>query len=249
MEQAGHDYLKDIELDLDGPSAQTLGYVHSIETAGTVDGPGVRTVVWTTGCVLRCLYCHNPDTWHLKAGRPMALEDVTGEIAKYASSLKLMHGGVTLSGGEPLIQAPFTALDTSGFLGSRADDAMLGDIDLVLLDIKSWDPETYRHVTGRELQPTLDFARRLADLGKPVWLRFVLVPDLTDAPADIRGIADFAAALGNIQRVEVLPFHQLGAAKWQALGYDYLLARTPPPTDDQVDAARAVFRERELEVH
>src|SRR5512143_138394 len=169
------------------------GYIHSVESGGTVDGPGVRFVVFTTGCPLRCLYCHNPDSLHLKDGRQVSSAKVVAEIAGYAPFLKRARGGVTISGGEPLAQPAFTAavlrgckrlglhtaLDTSGYLGAAAPDALLADTDLVLLDIKSFDPETYRRLTGVALQPTLDFARRLAALDKAMWVRYVLVPGLT----------------------------------------------------------------------
>jgi pyruvate formate lyase activating enzyme len=170
--------------------------------------------------------------------------------------LRVMGGGLTISGGEPLVQVGFTrglfaaakrmglhtALDTSGFLGHRADDAYLQHVDLVLLDIKSGDPDTYRKVTGVELRPTLRFAERLSMMGKPVWIRYVLVPGLTDDPENIGKVARFAAPMRNVEWIEVLPFHQMGAFKWKALDLDYTLAETPTPTDDQVRAALEIFR-------
>ncbi|WP_119167059.1 pyruvate formate-lyase-activating protein [Algihabitans albus] len=230
------------------------GRIHSLETAGTVDGPGVRFVVFTTGCPLRCKYCHNPDAQHLKAGEATTVGAVMAELAPFASFYRA-HGGLTVTGGEPLVQPDFTralfqaaklwglttALDTSGFLGARADDALLEVTDLVLLDIKSWDPETYRDVTGVALQPTLDFARRLAKRGTPLWLRFVLVPGLTDSDENVRGLATFARSLPNVDRIEVLPFHKMGEAKWRALGRSYQLFETPEPTADQIERVRALL--------
>jgi len=232
------------------------GMVHSWDLSTGVDGPGTRFVTFLAGCPLRCLYCHNPDTRHMRDGRRTAVDEIVHEAAKYTEFIQASGGGATISGGEPLLQPVFTgelfhrfqhelglhtALDTSGFLGTRATDALLADVDLVLLDIKSWDRARYRHLTGRELEPTLDFARRLADLGKEVWVRFVLVPGLTDQAGDVEGIAAFTASLGNVSRVDVLPFHKLGAAKWQALGLEFTLADTPVPTPEQTATARATF--------
>ena len=166
------------------------GWVHSTEAGGAVDGPGIRHVLFLSGCMLRCRYCHNPDTWHMHKGKPTTSREVLREIAGYAKFLIHAKGGVTLTGGEPLVQPDFvaailrgckemglhTALDTAGFLGTHADDYLLADVDLVLLDIKAFSEETYRALTGVALQPTLDFAERLAAMNKPVWLRYVLVP-------------------------------------------------------------------------
>lgn len=236
------------------------GFLHSYETGSAVDGPGIRMVLWTTGCFFRCQYCQNPDTWQIKNGRLVTVEQVMQEAGKYARFLARTHGGLTISGGEPLVQAAFvsrifreckqlglhTALDTNGYLGDRLTDADLAAVDLVLLDIKSWEPATHQRVTGKEVAPVLRFARRLADLRRAAWIRFVLVPGLTDDPANVDGLADFVATLGNVERVEVLPFHQLGRFKWEQLGIDYLLKDTAPP--DNALLARVVdqFRARGL---
>ncbi|MFJ4668339.1 pyruvate formate-lyase-activating protein [Kitasatospora purpeofusca] len=232
------------------------GTLHSWDLSTGVDGPGTRFVAFLAGCPLRCLYCHNPDTRHLRDGQRSSADGIVEEAAKYTAFIRASGGGATVSGGEPLLQPELTgellhrfkhelglhtALDTSGFLGSRATDALLADTDLVLLDIKSWDHALYRRLTGQELAPTLDFARRLAGLGTEVWVRFVLVPDLTDAAGNIEGVAAFAASLGNVTRVDVLPFHRLGAAKWRALGLDFPLADTPVPAPGRTAEARAVF--------
>ena len=235
-----------------GPVA---GSVHSWDTSTGVDGPGTRFVVFTQGCPLRCLYCHNPETWRMREGQRTTSDVLVREAAKYAPFIAASGGGATVSGGEPLLQPRFTAallrgfrdlglhtaLDTSGFLGTKADAGLLDATDLVLLDIKSWDAALYRRLTGATLHPTLAFARRLADLGKPVHLRFVLVPRLTDEPANIDGLACFAASLGNIQRVDVLPFHKLGQGKYRTLGLTFPLADTPSPTTEQTRAARERF--------
>lgn len=232
------------------------GWIHSTETGGAVDGPGIRYVLFMSGCLLRCAYCHNPDTWHMHHGKPTTSNEVLAEIASYAKFLTHAKGGVTLSGGEPLVQPDFThailrgckemglhtALDTAGFLGMHADDYLLSDVDLVLLDIKAFSEETYQDLTGVALEPTLAFARRLAAMGKPVWLRYVLVPGLTDKFEEIEGLAAFAASLGNVERVDVLPFHKMGEFKWAAEGVPYRLTDTPAPPPELVDRVRAVFR-------
>jgi pyruvate formate lyase activating enzyme len=240
-----------------------MGFLHSFTTGSTVDGPGVRVVAWTTGCHWRCRYCHNPDTWTVSNGIPVTLANATQELRKYRYGLKAMSGGFTLSGGEPLMQDRFavklltaahsmgihTAVETNGSLGSRLTDEELETIDLVLLGIKTWDPENHRRLTGMEIGPLLDFARRLAARKKPVWVRFVLVPGLTDDAKDIAQIAKFAASLGNVERVEVLPFHQMGRFKWKELKLDYTLDDVKPPTIDVVQAACAQFRAEGLKAY
>ncbi len=243
-------------------TASVDGYIHSVETLGTVDGPGIRYVLFAQGCPLRCLYCHNPDSFKMKAGRRVASGVLLDEIQGMADFLRRARGGVTISGGDPLVQPEFvasilrgckemnlhTALDTSGYLGAAATDAMLDDIDLVLLDIKSFDPAIYRRVTSVELQPTLDFARRLDSRGNKMWIRFVLVPGLTDDPANVEGLADFVASLKMVERVEVLPFHKLGEFKWKELKLTYQLADTQVPTPELIEHVHDVFSSRGLTV-
>ena len=233
-----------------------LGFLHSFTTGSTVDGPGVRVVAWTAGCQFRCLYCHNPDTWNMMNGHAVTLERAREELSKYHTGLKAMGGGFTLSGGEPLMQDRFavrlftaakkmgihTALDSNGFLGDRLSDEELEQIDLVLLDIKSWDRQRHRKLTGKDVGPTLDFAKRLASRKRPVWLRFVLVPGLTDDKETVQPIAKFAAGLGNVERVDVLPFHQMGRFKWKELGLDYTLNDVPLPSVDLVERTCEQFR-------
>jgi len=233
-----------------------FGYVHSYETSSRYDGPGLRLVLFMSGCLLRCQYCHNPDTWHLKDGTYVSAQQVIDRLGSFASALRALDGGLTISGGEPMVQLAFTrrilagakqmglhtAIETSGFLGDRVDDNFLSCLDLVLLDIKSSDPETYRLVTGRDLAPTLRFAERLSAIGKPVWVRFTLVPGLTDAPANVDGIARFVAPMKNVEWVEVQPFHQLGAFKWNAMKLDYKEANTQAPTRDLVNRVLEQFR-------
>jgi pyruvate formate lyase activating enzyme len=233
-----------------------MGFLHSFTTGSTVDGPGVRVVAWTAGCQLRCLYCHNPDTWNMMNGIPVTLERAIQAIKKYRHGLKLMFGGFTLSGGEPLMQDRFaarlftaaksmgvhTALDTNGYLGERLSDNELDQIDVVLLDIKAWDSQRHRMLTGKDVGPILDFARRLAERKRTVWLRYVLVPGLTDDENDINQIAMFAARLGNVARVDVLPFHQLGRYKWKKLGLTYALDDVVPAPPWLVERVCSQFR-------
>jgi pyruvate formate lyase activating enzyme len=240
-----------------------MGFLHSFTTGSAVDGPGVRVVAWTTGCMWRCRYCHNPDTWTMKNGIPVSVGKALEELRKYSRGLKVMGGGVTISGGEPLMQDRFvvkvlqgakamevhTTIETNGFYGDRLSDAELESIDLVMLGLKTWDPARHRELTGRDIDATLAFAKRLAAKGKPIWVRFVLVPGLTDDPVDIGGIARFAASLGNVQRVEVLPFHQMGRFKWERLGIRYLLGDTEPPSSDAIAQACQIFRAEGLAAH
>jgi pyruvate formate lyase activating enzyme len=193
-------------------------------------------------------------------GIPVSIQRATDELRKYRHGLKVMSGGLTVSGGEPLMQHRFvvklmtaaremgvhTALDTNGGLGERLTDADLEVIDLVLLDLKAWDAERHRHLTGVDNAATLDFARRLAARRRPVWVRFVQVPGLTDDPGEVAGIARFAAELGNVERVDVLPFHQLGKFKWERLGLEYTLRDVPAPSPDAAERACAIFRQSDL---
>ncbi|MEL6604282.1 MAG: pyruvate formate-lyase-activating protein [Cyanobacteria bacterium J06614_10] len=241
---------------------QISGRIHSVETCGTVDGPGIRFVVFTQGCLLRCQYCHNPDTRSLTGGKLVAVESLVKEIESYRAYMRASGGGVTVSGGEPLLQPEFvrelfrrcqllgihTALDTSGFPDFERSQPVLDHTDLVLLDIKSFDPHTYHQVTSVSIEPTLHFATYLGEIHKPMWVRFVLVPGLTDDPDNVASVAKFAAKLGSVEKVEILPFHQMGKYKWEALGEDYLLENTPTPTPAQVQQAASIFARYGLQV-
>jgi len=229
--------------------------VHSWDLSTGVDGPGTRLVIFLSGCPLRCLYCQNPDTWRAADGTPTRIADLEALVVRYAPFIRASGGGLTLSGGEPLMQPPVvealfrearshgmhTALDTSGFPGRRAGDELLGLTDLVLLDLKAGTEATHRHLTGGSLAPVRRFAERLAERGVPVWVRHVLVPGVTDDPAETEAIAGFAAGLGNVERVDVLPFHRLGAPKYERLGIPFPLADTAPPTAELVGEVRARF--------
>jgi pyruvate formate lyase activating enzyme len=232
-----------------------VGFLHSFTTGSAVDGPGIRVVAWTAGCNWRCRYCHNPDTWTVSNGMAVPLERAVDELRKYRRGLQVMSGGFTLSGGEPLLQDRFaarlcaaarqmgihTAIETNGYLGERLTDSELDQIDLVLLGLKSWGP-AHQDLTGKDIGPTLDFARRLAARKRPIWVRFVLVPGLTGFREIVGEIAKFAASLGNVQRVEVLPFHQMGKYKWERLGLNYTLNDVKAPPNELVEETCRIFR-------
>ena len=241
-----------------------IALVHSWELVTSVDGPGTRMTMFMSGCPLRCQYCHNPDTMEMKVGTLERIEDVVKRIKRYKPIFKASGGGLTISGGEPLFQIAFTrrvlkevhdagihtTIDTSGFLGTRLRDEDLENIDLVLLDVKSGDEETYKKVTHRELQPTIDFGDRLSAMGKPVWIRFVVVPGLTDSPENVRNVAKIVGRWSNnVERIEVLPFHNMGADKWHELGYPYTLEDTKPPKPEDIEAIRDVFRAKGFTVY
>ncbi len=240
-----------------GIASGDLGFLHSFTTGSAVDGPGIRLVAWTTACMFRCQYCHNPDTWTLSNGIPVTLEQAVEEVQKYANGLRAMRGGFTLSGGEPLMQDRFasrlfaavktmgvhTAIETNGFFGDRFSDGELEAIDLVILDMKAFTPGRHKEVTGgRANDEVLSFAHRLAGLRRPMWLRYVLVPGLTDGAEEMRAVAEFGASLGVVERAEILPFHQLGQYKWERLGLDYALESTQPPSSELIDKAVDTFR-------
>ncbi len=241
----------------------TTGRIHSWDLSTGVDGPGTRFVLFVSGCPLRCLYCANPDTWHMRDGQEMSVDAVMAEIGKFEGFVTTAGGGVTITGGEPLLQPAFTAevlrrckeaglhtaLDTSGFLGARATGQLLADTDLVLLDIKSFDVNTYRKLTGGELAPTLNFATRLDRLGVPMWIRYVLVPGWTDDLESVDALARFVAGLGAVERVDVLPFHKLGAAKYEALGVPFPLRDNPVPEPALIESVRDCFRGRGVQAY
>ena len=263
---AGIDIPDDLERSdrLEQVRSGELASMHSWELVTGVDGPGTRMTVFLSGCPLRCLYCHNPDTMFAAKGQPVRLDDLVNRLKRYRMIFRTTGGGLTVSGGEPLMQPAFvgrllheaqqlgihTAIDTSGFLGVNASDALLDDLDLVLLDIKSGIPEVYRKATGRELQPTLDFARRLSERGtEEVWIRFVLVPGLTDAVENVEAVAGIVEQISVVTRVEVLPFHQMGRDKWVTLDLPYELAETSPPSKELTDRVREQFRTRGINTY
>jgi pyruvate formate lyase activating enzyme len=232
------------------------GFIHSFTTGSAVDGPGMRIVGWLTGCQFKCVFCHNPDTWKMPNGMPVAASRAVETVKQYRVGLQTAKGGLTISGGEPLLQHRFvmnifkgvhaagihTALETNGHFGARLTDENLALTDLVLLGLKAIEPDLHRRLTGMDNAPVHEFARRLAARRRPVWIRFVIVPGWTDDMDEVGRMADFAANLGNVERVDVLPFHQLGRFKWEKLGMDYQMRDAQPPPAERVEEVIARFR-------
>lgn len=249
--------------ELAGVRDGSAAWLHSWELVTSVDGPGTRLTIFLNGCPLRCQYCHNPDTMRTRQGQLVSLEEIVAKLHRYRRVFRATRGGLTISGGEPMMQPAFvqrllraakelgihTAMDTSGNLGGRVNSEIMADLDLVLLDVKSGDPATYRRVTGADLAPTLEFGDRLSRAGVETWVRFVLVPGLTDDEVNVRLAARHVAAWGSVSRVEVLPFHQMGRDKWANLGLTYELEGTQPPTPELLERVRAQFRSEGLTVY
>jgi pyruvate formate lyase activating enzyme len=231
------------------------GFVHSFTTGSAVDGPGMRVVGWLTACQFKCVFCHNPDTWKLSNGMPVTVSRAVEVVKQYRKSLQTMHGGLTLSGGEPLMQHRFvmkvlkgvhdggihTALETNGYHGARLADDDFASIDLVLLGLKAFTPDLHKRLTGMDNAPVQEFARRLAERKQPVWVRFVVVPGWTDNVDEAGKMADFVASLGNVERVDVLPFHQMGKFKWEKLGMEYQMRDAQTPSRETMEKIIARF--------
>lgn len=232
------------------------GKIHSIETFGTVDGPGIRFVIFMQGCCLKCKYCHNRDTWSFSSGKLATLQELVKEILKYKSYMDSSGGGVTVSGGEPLLQTDFicalfrelkkynihTAIDTAGSIPlSYEIKELLKYTDLVLLDIKHINNEKCINLTGAPNKHTLEFAKYLNNLNIPVWIRQVLVPGYTDDKFDLLELKKFINSLTNIEKVELLPYHNLGKFKWEELGDIYELDNVEPATQEDIDRAKQIL--------
>jgi pyruvate formate lyase activating enzyme len=230
-----------------------IGRIHSLETFGTLDGPGIRFVLFMQGCLLRCRYCHNPDTWNHHDGREVTVEEVLAEIEPYVTYYQQSGGGITVSGGEPTVQAPFvaelfravrerwnlhTALDSSGFCEPSHAAELLEETDLVLLDLKEMDPMRHEALTTQSNERIHRFARYLTEIGKPVWIRFVLVPGLTDSEDNLTRLGAYIERMPNIEKVEILPYHRMGVYKWEKLGIEYTLQDVPEATQADVDRAK-----------
>ncbi len=236
---------------------EKIGRIHSLESLGTVDGPGIRFVVFLQGCPLRCQFCHNPDTWDVTKGREYTVSQLMGEIIRYKSYMSFSGGGVTFTGGEPLLQAEFllevskkckelgisTALDTSGFLWNDHVSELLRYTDLVLLDIKNYDPLVYKTVTGVSLSPTLKFLDQLRERGTRTWIRYVLVPQLTDNLDSVKKLSEHLDQYPNVEKIELLAFHKMGEYKWKELGLEYKLSDTKEPSKELLKEVKAIFEE------
>ncbi len=238
------------------------GRVHSVESFGTVDGPGIRFITFMQGCLMRCQYCHNRDTWDLDGGKEMQVDELMSQIISYRPFLDASGGGVTASGGEAILQAEFvaelfkacraegihTCLDTNGFVRkyTSAIDELLDNTDLVLLDIKHIDDDRHQDLTKVSNHRTLQFAEYLAKRGQKTWIRYVVVAGFTEDVQSAEKLADFIAPMGNVEKVELLPYHELGKHKWEAMGEDYPLKDVRPPGKDTMEAIKAAFTARGL---
>lgn len=239
---------------------QPIGYVHSLESFGSVDGPGVRYIIFLTGCGMRCQYCHNPDTWNIRTGTPYTAEELLEKAVKYRPYWG-ERGGITISGGDPLLQIDFlvdlcrkakerdihVTIDTSGNPFTRQEpyfskfQELMKYTDLILLDLKHIDPEQHKLLTGCGNDNILDLAVYLSDIGKPIWIRHVLIPGRTDDDDYLKRLDIFISKLSNVERIEVLPYHSLGVPKWKELGMAYPLDGTDAPTAERVKNANKLL--------
>ena len=239
----------------------TKGYIHSLESFGSVDGPGVRYVIFLSGCAMRCQFCHNPDTWNMQAGTPYTADELLEKALRYRSYWG-SKGGITVSGGEPLLQIDFllelftkakekgvhTTLDTCGNPFTREEpffskfEKLMEVTDLVMLDIKHMDEEQHVLLTGQKNDNILDMAKYLSDTGKSMWIRHVLVPERSDRDDYLWKLHDFIEKLDHVERVEVLPYHTLGVYKWKELGIPYGLEGIEPPTQERIQNANKILK-------
>lgn len=238
----------------------TKGYIHSLESFGSVDGPGVRYVIFTSGCAMRCQFCHNPDTWNMQSGTPYTADELIATAVKYRTYWG-SKGGITVSGGEPLLQIDFltelfqkakeegihTTLDTSGQPFTKEEpyfqkfQKLMEVTDLVMLDLKHMDEEQHRMLTGHTNRNILELADYLSDIGKPVWIRHVLVPQRSDEDVYLNRLRDYIRTLHNVEKVEILPYHTLGIYKWKELGLTYSLEGIEPPTKERIENANQIL--------
>lgn len=239
---------------------ENMAKIHSIETFGSVDGPGIRFIIFLKGCRMRCKFCHNPDTWDIKGGQERTADELVTQALKYKPYWN-KGGGVTVSGGEPLLQIDFlieffkkakvkgihTTLDTAGNPFTRKEPffskfkELMKVTDLVLLDIKEIDDTKHRELTGWSNSNILDMAKYLSEINKPVWIRHVLVPGGSDNDKELMRLDEFIKTLNNVDRVEVLPYHDLGIYKWEKLGIVYPLINVKPPTKERIENANKLL--------
>lgn len=230
--------------------------IHSIESFGTVDGPGIRFVIFMQGCALKCKYCHNRDTWDIHGGTLISVDELLDKIERYKTYILPSGGGVTVTGGEPLLQAKFlislfkelkkrkipTAIDTSGMVDITEDiKELLSLTDLVLLDIKHINDEKCKDLVGFSNKKELEFARYLSDNNIPVWIRQVIVPGITDNEEDLIELKEFIASLSNVKKVELMPYHELGKFKWENLGLKYELENIPSATSEDISRVKKIL--------
>ena len=235
---------------------QYYARIHSIESFGTVDGPGIRFVLFLQGCHLQCKYCHNRDTWDLKGGEPKSLDDIFEKIKRYKNYMMLSGGGVTVTGGEPLLQVKFlielfkklkeegihTCIDTSGIVAITDDiKELLKYTDLVLLDIKHIDDEKCKKLVGVSNKRELEFAQYLSDNNIKIWIRQVLVPGYTDDEEDLKKLKKFIKSLKTVENVQILPYHSMGKFKWEKLGNKYELEDVRTANQEDVDRVKKIL--------
>jgi pyruvate formate lyase activating enzyme len=231
------------------------GWIHSVESLGTQDGPGIRYVVFTQGCPLRCKYCHNPDTWCMTDGQEIEVEELMSKILRCKPFISRSKGGVTISGGEPTLQIDFvlellkrckeeelhTALDTSGYIDKDKFESLLPYIDLVLLDIKHIDDIEHQELTGVSNQKILEILNLLEKKGKSFWVRHVVVPGINDKVEYIERLTELLAPLDNLEKVELIAYHELGVHKWETIGLDYQLKDVKPPSKEKMEEFKEIF--------
>lgn len=236
-----------------------IGRVHHTESFGTVDGPGIRYIVFMQGCLMKCKYCHNRDSWDLEGGKEMSVEEIMRDLKDYRHFIQTSGGGITVSGGEPTLQAEFvtelfhachnegihTCLDTNGFMRehTRAIDDLLQVTDLVLLDLKSMDDAKHIELTKVSNRYAIQFAKMLKELNKPTWIRDVVVEGYTDTESSVRALGEFIRDMDNVERVELLPYHELGVHKWAQFGEIYPLQGVQPPSKDTMDSLKSMLSE------
>lgn len=248
--------------------SQVKGRIHSVESFGSVDGPGIRFVVFMQGCHMRCQFCHNPDTWAMEEGEEKTADELLAQALRYKTYWK-QNGGITVSGGEPLLQMDFLlefftkakakgvhlTIDTSGHPFTREEpffskfQELMKVTDLVMLDIKQINEEAHKTLTGWTNSNILDLAQYLSDTGKPMWIRHVLVPGGSDRDEYLKQLDTFVKGLKTVEKIEVLPYHTLGEYKWQELGMDYPLKGIEPPTKERIENAKKLLHVEEYLVH
>ncbi len=233
------------------------GHIHSVESCGTVDGPGIRFIVFFQGCLLRCLYCHNRDTWDLHGGKEVTVGELMNDLLAYRHYISASGGGVTASGGEAILQAEFvrdwfrackqagidTCLDTNGFV--RRYDQVITELlevtDLVMLDLKQMNDEIHQKLTGVPNHRMLEFAEHLHKIGKRTWIRYVVVPGYSDDDESAHLLGKFTAPMENIEKIELLPYHELGKHKWTAMGEEYQLEGVKPPSKETMERVKNIL--------
>lgn len=238
------------------------GRIHSIESFGTLDGPGIRAVIFMQGCPLRCKYCHNPDTWDVNGGTEISADEIIKKLNNFKTYYEFSGGGVTLSGGEPLMQPDFcreilkqckehgihTAVDTSGFCNEYALKAVIPYTDLFILDIKHIDPFKHRFITGKDNKKVFKTLNFLNEHNKTLWIRHIIVPGLTDDIVCLNKMAGFLSSYSSIEQIELLPYHNMGVHKWKKLGLKYALENTIPPPKHVIEKFKSVFSSRGLKI-